>query len=207
MIPAVGYRLWRVDPADSWTHSQLQSVVSETLWPPRDKLQALCEGRLAARRSSHHRKRNPTTAAVSPDQECSCGIYAYHQIRPMLRQAREQYFWRGGAVLVGGAVLCWGRVVIHPEGIRAQFARPIALCKEPVTDWAEAELIEVARVYGVPLMDLEHLVAYAREFGTSYQPEVSKRSPMRQTLGALRGFRQWLSGPGGPQQSKRSNTG
>ncbi len=207
MTPPVGYRLWRVDPADSWTHAQLQSVVSETLWPPRDKLQAACEGRLAARRSCHHRKRNLMISAVSPDTECSCGIYAYHQIKPMLRQAREQYFWRGGAVLVGGAVLCWGRVVIHPEGIRAQYARPLALCREPVTDWAEAELTEVARVYAVPLLDLEHLVAYAREFGATYQPEVTKRSTVRQTLGFFRGLHQWLARLGPPKQPRGTTAG
>src|SRR5437870_5277691 len=122
MIPAVGYRFWRVDPDDAWTRGRLQSPVAETLWPPLDRLNAECQTRPGLRlaRAGLHRHDEERT---SPEPACSCGIYAYHDIAPMTRALREEPY------MFGGAVLCWGRIVIHPEGLRAQHARPLALCR------------------------------------------------------------------------------
>ena len=87
MIPAVGYRFWRVDPDDAWTRGRLQSPVAETLWPPLERLDAECQTRPGLRlaRAGLHRHNEE---GMSPEPACSCGIYAYHDIAPMTRSRR-----------------------------------------------------------------------------------------------------------------------
>jgi hypothetical protein len=192
MIPAVGYRLWRVDRADGWTGTHLQSLVAETLWPPRERLVAACSAWLAHRRGRPVGRSAPPH--VSPAPECSCGAHAFHDLRQMLRQADELESPDADRFVFGGAVLCWGRVVIHPEGIRAQYARPLALCRprdREVSLVVQRNLREVADTYAVPLIEADHLVAYAHEFGTSYRPE-----PQRvRLLGRAREAFSWLRWP------------
>jgi hypothetical protein len=112
----------------------------------------------------------------------------------MLRQADELESPDTDRFVFGGAVLCWGRVVIHPEGIRAQYARPLALCRprdREVSLVVQRNLREVADAYAVPLIEADHLVAYAHEFGTSYRPE-----PQRvRLLGRAREALSWLRWP------------
>jgi hypothetical protein len=172
---AVGYRFWRVDPDDAWTRGRLQSPVAETLWPPLETLEAECQTRPGLRlaRAGLHRH---DEQGVSPEPSCSCGIYAYHDIMPMTRALREEPY------MFGGAVLCWGRIVIHPEGMRAQHARPLALCRpeSPGVQLRTAALLaEVTREYAIPLLELRDLVAYASEFGASYKPEPGPPSRRR----------------------------
>lgn len=160
MKQAVGYRFWR--PEDGW----LVSPFCPTVWPQQTQLEALCRDELAnalqERRSKAH-QREPTT--TPPVASCTCGIYAYHDAASMLGPLHPP--------LIGGAVLCWGRITIHPEGIRAQFARPIALClPEPWqnAEQAEPHLTRLAAGYGIPLLESSYLVSYAGEFGESYRP-------------------------------------
>ncbi|HEX3630275.1 MAG TPA: hypothetical protein VHW91_07385, partial [Candidatus Dormibacteraeota bacterium] len=173
MTPAVGYRFWRVDPDDAWTRGRLQSPVAETLWPPLETLDAECQTRPGLRlaRAGLHRA---DELRISPEPGCSCGIYAYHDIGPMTRALREEPY------MFGGAVLCWGRIVIHPEGLRAQYARPLALCRpeSPGVLQRTGPLLEhVTREYAIPLLELKDLVAYASEFGGSYKPDPSEPQP------------------------------
>ena len=94
----------------------------------------------------------------------------------MTRALREEPY------MFGGAVLCWGRIVIHPEGMRAQRARPLALCRpeSPGVQLRTAALLaEVTREYAIPLLELRDLVAYASEFGASYKPEPGPPSRRR----------------------------
>lgn len=189
MIPAVGYRFWRVDPDDAWTRGRLQSPVAETLWPPLETLDAECQTRPGLRlaRAGLHRA---DELRISPEPGCSCGIYAYHDIGPMTRALREEPY------MFGGAVLCWGRIVIHPEGLRAEHARPLALCRpeSPGVLQRTAALLEhVTQEYAIPLLELKDLVPYASEFGTSYKPDPTEPPPrsMDRVRGAF-SFRQMI---------------
>jgi hypothetical protein len=178
MNPAIGYRLWRVDPADAWTGNQLESLVSQTLWPFRERLEAACETRLAPAKF-RPRRAHPVDVHSAPEAECTCGVYAYHDVDAMLRHVEEmrQFIDHRQRILVAGAVLCWGRLVIHPEGFRAQFARVVAISlpePEPSTAWTHQHLREVARAYAIPPLDLKHLVPYAREFGSAFKPDPSE---------------------------------
>jgi hypothetical protein len=168
---AVGYRIWR--PDDAW----LVSPFYPTTWPQSTRLEAICRDEpenFVQRGLPRGHKRE---LAAPPVARCSCGIYAYHEAGNMLAALDAQ--------TIGGAVLCWGRITIHPEGIRAQFARPIALCRpEP---WWNAEqsqpvLLRIATSYRIPLLESSCLTSYAGEFGDSYRPgpaELAARAEAR----------------------------
>ena len=104
----------------------------------------------------------------------------------MTRALREEPY------MFGGAVLCWGRIVIHPEGMRAQHARPLALCRpeSPGVQQRTAVLLqEVTKEYAIPLLELRDLVAYASEFGASYKPEPAP--PSRRGVDRVRDALSW----------------
>lgn len=135
----------------------------------------------------------------APVEECECGLYAYWHFDDSALQmlctpwGLPNGRWGAGVVL--GAVIGWGdRVVLHPDGWRAQQARVVALA-EPDTaaaialvkrDWGlrrlQAEefcttglnsawisrnlLDQLSVQYGVPVVPLRLLEACAMEHGT-----------------------------------------
>jgi hypothetical protein len=58
----------------------------------------------------------------APHAECGCGLYAYHPA-PELSASLA----RSKSGLIGGIVEAWGRIELHEQGFRGQFARPLAL--------------------------------------------------------------------------------
>ena len=166
LMPAIGYRTWRIERIHGEMGVWLVSPYCPAYWPRSERLEAVCRrepGEVMKRRVLQPHQQEPDCAP--PVAGCGCGIYAYHDVEPMLGSIHEHS--------VGGAVLCWGRVTIHPEVIRVQFARPIALCL-PVPSYpncgVEPEAKRVADTYGVPLVEAGYLAAYASEFGDSYRP-------------------------------------
>jgi hypothetical protein len=62
----------------------------------------------------------------APDGRCSCGLYALHP----WNADHCEYIHRPAsseALTVVGVVEVWGRVQLHMEGFRAQYARPSAI--------------------------------------------------------------------------------
>ncbi len=63
--------------------------------------------------------------AATPAGECTCGLYVLHPCR-----ATQSQFWEpllAQSLYVIGVAEAWGRVHVHEEGFRAQYARPIGL--------------------------------------------------------------------------------
>ena len=63
--------------------------------------------------------------AATPAGECTCGLYLLHPCR-----ATQSQFWEpllAQSLYVIGIAEAWGRVHVHEEGFRAQYARPIGL--------------------------------------------------------------------------------
>lgn len=64
----------------------------------------------------------------APVGDCSCGLYASH---PWARDPNADFLRVDGMGLepdeVFGVVEAWGRIEVHADGFRAEFARPIAL--------------------------------------------------------------------------------
>lgn len=159
MNPAIGFRVWGID--EMLTRPRLVSPFRYSPWRPRTALQAECkvepsDGKLA---KAHRQEPN----APPPVEACSCGIYAYHDAERMVNGMT--------AGTVGGAVVCWGRLTIHPEGLRAQFARPLALCMPEIYNQSTlTALIRLGASYGIPLLEVSHIALYASEFGECYRP-------------------------------------
>ncbi len=80
---------------------------------------------------------------------CACGLHAY--------SAPRHWHEHG---FVHGAVVAWGRIVVHEDGFRAQYARPVAFLESPA-EW----LRPIADRYGVPVLGEAELVRYAAWHG------------------------------------------
>ena len=86
-----------------------------------------------------------------PDARCRCGFYALH--RPPSPTPG----------FVVGAVLLWGRLEVHWDGVRASHARPLAL--SAASRISPPRLQAVAKRHAVPLVPAEHLEHFAAEHG------------------------------------------
>jgi hypothetical protein len=89
---------------------------------------------------------------VSPHPECRCGIYAYHTPGPRT--------WFGEVWWCEGVVSVWGRVEVHADGLRAEFARVLALAA-PEDARPQAVVRGIGAALGVPVVPAAALAAYA----------------------------------------------
>ncbi len=96
--------------------------------------------------------------ADAPAHDCACGLHAWYQQPPRLASA-------GTSDLVAGAIVLWGRMELHGGGMRAQFARLVAL-ELPLTRGAKRRrVIEIAERLGVAAVPHRRLKEVAREHG------------------------------------------
>ena len=118
------------------------------------------------------------TASCAPAAGRSCGLPAPPSTRPTRRRTPTAAAactpttprappvpaadFRG----VVGIVAVWGRLEVHPEGVRAEVAQVRALGLSPQwSSWQRAAVREVARDLDVPLVEEAALAATASEFG------------------------------------------
>lgn len=108
--PITGWRAWRLR-RDRGGSFLLVPLVDGRPWPAGEALAAHCRSTLrAGRYENTHR---------SPDERCTCGVYALKastKVRPMAHDAT-----------VVGTVSLWGRVIEQRRGYRAEIAYPARL--------------------------------------------------------------------------------
>ena len=131
-----GLRTWRV----RWSAERpiLSGVFQSTAWA----------GGLEATRA---RCRGKGRNHEAPAPGCRCGIYGMHpsQIGEWFEMTRRPFDWGPS---VHGIVEAWGRVELHEDGFRSEFARPFAIVHvEGYGDWSLS--LQVANGLGI-----EHLV-------------------------------------------------
>jgi hypothetical protein len=105
--PVVGFRDWRIED------EELLSPYLPVAWDG-GVLRAECLSRPGL---FLRRRTRPPHRAPAPQPDCVCGIYAYfapRQSDPDLG-------------LVSGAVLLWGCIEVHRDGMRGRYARPVVL--------------------------------------------------------------------------------
>jgi hypothetical protein len=144
--PIVGFRNWRI------VDGALTSPYAGTAWH-----EALLCARCLSSDGAH--------AAPSPG--CDCGVSAYHE--PQLRFSKVDF--RG----VSGIVTLWGRVEVHPDRMRAEFARIEALAI--YSRWSARQrnaVTTVARRLGVDLVELHEQDAAAAGYGAALPPELTR---------------------------------
>jgi len=94
----------------------------------------------------------------SPHEACQCGIYAYHTPGP--------HSWFGEAYWCEGVVSAWGRLVVHPDGFRAEHARVEALAvPEGLERFGAGHVHRAAVELGVPLVAHDELEDFAERMG------------------------------------------
>jgi hypothetical protein len=136
--PIVGFRQWRL--ADG----RLRSLYSGIPWHG-PEMRASCIW-------GHHDQDN------SPANACSCGIYAYYEPCPRTASACTRDF-------VAGAVVVWGRIELHVKGMRAQYARVVALELPVSRKRKRVEVRQAARSLGVSVVAHRDLAATAAGYG------------------------------------------
>jgi len=126
-------------------------------------------------RCNHGASQRPRRGHRAPARGCGCGLYAVH---PHAAGTALGYL-RGGANLgaVAGIVEAWGRVEVHEDGFRAEYARPvaIALVGTPRRSDLGRTAARIARRYRaelIPVEDPGDLVAHCRERGLGLSKRV-----------------------------------
>jgi hypothetical protein len=136
--PVVGYRQWRIHDGE------LRAVHTWDHWHP---------GAMTARCHATTRHAEPP-----PIGTCTCGFYARYA--PFARTASS-----GTHDLVAGAVAVWGRLEIHPHGLRAEHAQILALALPILPGPKRRRVVAVAEAYGVPAVPARRLQAVALRQG------------------------------------------
>ena len=171
-----GLRTWRV----RWSAGRpvLSGVFQSAPWADAlEPTRARCRGR-GGERSKHR----------APAPDCRCGIYAMHpaQIGEWFEMTRRPFDWGPS---VHGIVEAWGRVELHEDGFRAEYARPHAMVHvEGYGSWTESR--EVAEALGIEHLVFENVAdvgEYCERHGLGMDnATVAELNPFTQMLGPER---------------------
>jgi hypothetical protein len=154
--PVLGYRVWRV--RDGLLHPWCQHGP----WLPGEPEPARCL--------------STGTTHAAPASGCHCGFHALnsldaklgsYSVRDYATSADGRHMGVFGRVQgwvgwVAGAVVAWGRLEVHANSFRAEYAKPVAVIRGP----NERMCHEVARRYSCALVPIEDVEAIARRYGS-----------------------------------------
>lgn len=147
MKPALGFRVWSYS-RDSGILALCPVAYSNHHWKPGVN-RAFCAKGPGGGWRSH----------AAPAKGCTCGLHIYHKVETC------NYF---SGSLLHGVVIGWGKIALHPDGFRAQYARILALgCNDDTPMVAT----EIAQRYRVPLIPTDKLQSFGDRFGKSYAEE------------------------------------
>lgn len=148
---------------------RLQSCGVQHTWEPGVNT-AICKPPLINELRSAA-KSLPKPDHAAPDAQCPCGIYAYHGIGPPVTEYGD-HPW--------AAIQAWGRMQVHHNGFRAEFAQVVLLGIDAKP--RNRAVFEMAEEYGCRIVKPNELKEAAREFGEpmpeSLRPETQKFSPL-----------------------------
>lgn len=161
-----GYRLRSANPAGGhWVAGVNRAECRRATYVPPSPLQtflAAPERDASAQHAGAHR---------APDHRCRCGLYAWHET------GRLAGFPHGDAELVYGAVLAWGRVEVHLDGLRSEYAEPVLLGFSESQSYRHVRRVQaIGSELGLPVVELAELEDAARAFG---QPVPADLRPHR----------------------------
>ena len=109
----------------------------------------------------------------APDPSCRCGLYAWHDPGRLLGFVGQR------AELVYGVVLAWGRIEVHADGLRAEYAEPVILAYRETQTYRHVRRVQaIGSELGLPVVELDELEEAAMGFGEPVPPELRpKRIP------------------------------
>lgn len=172
----IGFRYWK--PDHGWLQSQ---GIGEHYWG-RGVNEAKCEAGMRSQGFAYftwqltsasglglYDEPKTTKPHHAPGNGCTCGLHAYHKPLPGLTGKGP---FSGEAMHILGAVKAWGRMEVHANGFRSQYAEVLALAYNEAWPLAMVELTkELARSYEVDCVPMERLEAFALEQGSPIPPE------------------------------------
>jgi hypothetical protein len=142
--PVVGWRMWILEGNRPWSRPQVQTddslrSLNGDAWIPGKRMEAVCDWRSQGR-SFNHRE--------GPESKCRCGVYAFPTIDALVPMLHAAFF----RVCILGEVSLWGKIIVHEQGYRAQYAYPKRLW---VDKRVPGRFIKVVSAYGVPVATTE----------------------------------------------------
>lgn len=172
--PLIGWRCWEL------SDYSLRSLTRGIDWPHKRPAESHC---LLV-------EQNAAVPHNSPHWDCSCGLYAFAlgevpEPEPIARPAPTIYTSmpyssfgtptdQDQRIEVRGLVRAWGNIVLHDDGFRAEYMKPLLLIvpEEPAGDWDWALRIRsyldqvryIARLYDVPAMTQQAATQFVKEF-------------------------------------------
>jgi hypothetical protein len=149
--PIVGWRMWILERNKSWWPRYVQvrerylrpdewlRSLNGNVWVPGERMEAVCVSPGLGRIHKRHQ---------APDSTCNCGVYAFQSIDQRLLASSVLPPRDSLREPVVGEVSLWGRIVVHQDGYRAQFAYPKRFW---VDESSPEELKRALGTYGVPV--------------------------------------------------------
>lgn len=174
----IGYRAWTLDGYRLKSGNAVQHGGYWEIGPNR----AVCRIQQRARYLGARGDSLPgltLPAHDAPHRECECGLYAWFKVNRKSGKLNA-----GGGLTVYGAVTAWGRMEVHADGFRAEYAEPVALAyspRDPYEDLVKAETM--AGELGLPLVTLDDLPAEAGKHGQDVPDEL--RLPSERSFPAV----------------------
>lgn len=142
----IGFRFWRVTG-----DGQLKALYHESYWPADNQMRSNC-------------------AMQEPhlfDTECSCGVYAYHDVRYANQcLGKHRMMMAHREVLAIGIIAARGEIAVYHDGFRAPEATVLALAAVRPRDHQQIQL--AADNYGVPVIGHHQLHVFARQYGPRF---------------------------------------
>lgn len=147
----VGYRSWLLHEGNLFplnAHAYVSFFDAPTIQGKGYESWGFNELTAVCRHSEHH----------SPDQACECGLYAWHDPNQLPGQDNGQY--------VQGAILGWGKTIVHTTGFRTEHAKIIALAYNDQMKYGDVKTVQaLAKEHGIHACRHEQLEAVASEYG------------------------------------------
>lgn len=119
----------------------------------------------------------PPAPHLPPGSECGCGLYGLHDGEAFISKG-----YNSASIL--GAISAWGRMEVHKDGFRAEFARVIMLAYDPAHGIAiERRVRKTAEVLNVPCVPIDELPMAALEYAQPVPVELRGRTEVTSHAG------------------------
>lgn len=108
----------------------------------------------------------------APHAACDCGFYGWHSLERLAQHAPSDG-------VIHGAFAAWGKVEVHADGFRAEYAQPVVFgYSDLYTLRAHRAAEEFAHTHGIRLVSLEELPEFASVFGQPVPEDLRPEKPV-----------------------------